>query len=148
MADLAQHYRVTRAIGAAMIASLLIYAVVVEIIRARFAPFEGFTRFPQWEVLRYAFVGLAVADAVLIRSLKARLLAARSAGTAPGAALQTASVVTFALCEVVGLWGFVLFVVAGSLVDFYFFLVLSLLLFGLHFPRWDQWQEWARRFAR
>jgi NAD/NADP transhydrogenase alpha subunit len=41
MADLAQHYRVTRAIGAAMIASLLIDAVVVEIIRARFAPFEG-----------------------------------------------------------------------------------------------------------
>ena len=52
MADLAQHYRVTRAIGAAMIASLLIDAGVVEIIRARFAPFEGFTRFSQWEVLR------------------------------------------------------------------------------------------------
>lgn len=148
MADVAQHYRVTRAISAAMIASLLIYAVVVEIIRARFAPFEGFARFPQWEVLRYAFVGLAVADAVLIRILRARLLAVRPAGSTPGAALQTASVVTFALCEVVGLGGFVLFVVAGSAVDFYFFLVLSLLLFGVHLTRWDQWQEWARRFAR
>jgi len=40
--------------------------VVVEMIRARFAPFEGFAN--------------------------ARLLAARSAGAAPGAALQTASV--------------------------------------------------------
>ena len=147
MADLARHYRITRTIGAAMIASLLVYAVAVEIIRARFAPFEGFARFPQWEVLRYAFVGLAVADAVLIRILKARLLAVRPAGSAPGAALQTTSVVTFALCEVVGLWGVVPFVVAGSAVDFYFFLVLSLLLFGVHFPRWDQWQEWARRIA-
>lgn len=148
MGDLARHYRISRTIGAAMIASLLAYAAVVEMIRARFAPFEGFARFPRWEVLRYAFVGLAVADAVLIQMVKARFLAARSAGMAPGAALQTASVVTFALCEVVGLWGFVLFVVAGSAVDFYFFLVLSLLLFGIHFPRWDQWQEWARRIAR
>lgn len=77
MADLARHYRITRTIGAAMIASLLVYAVVVETIRARFAPFG-----------------------------------------------------------------------AGSAVDFYFFLVLSLLLFGIHFPRWDQWREWARRIAR
>ncbi|MBI2561835.1 MAG: hypothetical protein HYW08_05445, partial [candidate division NC10 bacterium] len=113
MGDLARHYRISRTIGAAMIASLLAYAAVVEMIRARFAPFEGFARFPQWEVLRYAFVGLAVADAVLIRIVKARFLAARSAAV-------------------------VLFVVAGSAVDFYFFLVLSLLLFGIHFPRWDQ----------
>ena len=148
MADLGRHYRVSRTIGAAMIASLLVYAVVVEMVRARFAPFEGFARFPQWEVLRYVFVGLAVADAVLVRILKARLLAARPAGVAPGAALQMASIVTFALCEAVGVFGFVLFLVTGSAVDFYFFLVLSLLLFGIHFPRWDQWQEWARRFAR
>jgi len=148
MADLGRHYRVTRAIGAAMIASLLAYAVVVEMIRARFPPFEGFARFPQWEVLRYVFVGLAVADAVLVRILRARLLAARPAGVAPGAALQVASIVTFALCEAVGVFGFVLFLVTGSAVDFYFFLVLSLLLFGVHFPRWDQWQEWARRIAR
>ena len=66
MADLARHDRISRTIGAAMIASLLIYAVVVEFIRARFAPFAGFAN--------------------------ARLLAARSAGAAPGAALQTASV--------------------------------------------------------
>jgi len=49
MADLAQHYRITRTTGAAMIASLLVYAVVVEMVRARFAPFEGFARFPQWQ---------------------------------------------------------------------------------------------------
>lgn len=130
MADLAQHYRITGTIGAAMIASLLVYA-----------------RFPQWDVLRFAFVGLAVADAVLIRVLQARFLAARPAGLAPGAALQTASVVTFALCEAVGVLRFVLFLVAGSAVDFYFFLVPSLLLFGIHFPRWDQWEDCAVRSA-
>lgn len=148
MADLAQHCRITRMIGAAMIVSLLAYALVVQLIRINFAPFEGFSRFPQWEVLRYALVGLAVADAILIRILKARLLAARPAAAPPGVRLQTASIVTFALCEAVGLFGFVLFLIAGSALDFYFFLVLSLLLFGIHFPRWDQWEEWARQVAR
>lgn len=148
MADLAQHYRVTRTIGAAMIASLLVYAIVVQLIRITFAPFEGFARFPQWEVLRYAFVGLAVAAAALIQVLRRRLLAARPAGMVPGLALQTASIVTFALCEAVGVFGFVLFLVGGSVVDFYFFLVLSLVLFGIYFPRYDQWAQRARGMTR
>ncbi len=148
MADLARHYRITRAIGAAMVASLLVYVLIVQLVRLRFAAFAGFARFPQWEVLRYVFVGMAVADAVLIRVLKARALAAGAAVVAPGARLQVASIVSFALCEAVGVLGFVLFLIAGSPVDFYFFFVLSLLLFGIHFPRYQQWEEWARQIGR
>ncbi len=148
MADLAHHYRVTRTIGAAMIASLLVYAIVVQLIRINFPPFEGFARFPRWEVLRYAFVGLAVAGAALIRILRRRLLAVRPAGPAPGLALQTASIVTFAFCEAVGVFGFVLFLVGGRVVDFYFFLVLSLVLFGIYFPRYDRWAQRARGTTR
>lgn len=148
MADLARHFRATRIIAVAMIGSLLTYAVVAELIRARFAPFQGFSRFPGWETLRWVFLVLAAAEAVGIRFLRTALLTPRQDGRGPGERLQTASIVTFAMCESVGLFGFVLFVVSGSSADFYFFLVLSLLLFGIHFPRWDQWQEWARRFAR
>ena len=148
MAALAQHYRVTRTVGAAMVASLLVYALIVHLIRTQFAPFTGFARFPEWEILRYVFVGMAVADAVLIRVLRSRALAAGAAVGPPGAQLQVTSIVTFALCEAVGILGFVLFLIAGSAVDFYFFLVLSLLLFGIHFPRYEQWEAWARQIGR
>ena len=91
MAGLAHHYRVTRTIGAAMIASLLVY--VVEMIRARFAPFEGFARFPQWRVLRDALVELAVAGdrraplSLPLRPGRARRRrAGRAAGARPGVA--------------------------------------------------------------
>ena len=148
MADLAQHFRATRIIAVAMIVSLLTYAVIAELIRARFAPFQGFSRFPQWETLRWVFLVLAAVEAVGIRVLRTALLTRRQDGPGPGQRLQTASIVTFAMCESVGLFGFVLFVVSGSSADFYGFLVLSLLLFGIYFPRRDQWEEWARQIAR
>lgn len=148
MADLAQHFRATRIIAVAMIVSLLVYVVIVELIRTRFEPFDGFSRFPQWETLRWVFLVVAAAEAVGIRFLRAALLAPRPSGPGPGQRLQTASIATFALCESVGLLGFVLFVVSGSSADFYVFLVLSLLLFGIYFPRWDRWEEWSRQVAR
>lgn len=115
MADLAQHYRITRTIGAAMIAALLVYAVVVQIVRARLRP--------------------------------SRASRASPSGTSCASPSSGSRWLTFALCEAVGVLGFVLFLVAGSSVDFYFFLVPSLLLFGIHFPLWNQWEDWARQMT-
>ena len=150
MADLDPHFRATRIIAAAMIVSLVVYAALIELIKIQFAPFRGFARFPEelLRVLRLALLATALVEVGLIRILRRALTAARPGAAAPGPRLQTASVVTFGLCESVGIFGVVLFVTFGSSADFYLFLVLSLGLFAFYFPRRDQWEEWARQAGR
>ncbi len=138
-----QYFRATRIIAIAMVSSLVIYAMLVELIKQQFAPFRGFVQVPWWEMLRWIFLALALADAGLIRVLRRALLAPQAAGLGPGRQLQTASTVTFALCEAVGLFGLVLFLVSGSSADFYLFLALALGLFAFHFPRRARCEEWA-----
>ncbi len=138
--ELAQRYRTTTIIGVAMIAAVLGYVVVGEVIKRALAPFEGFSRFPGWETMRYVFWGIAVVDAFLIRILRNQVL------TRPvtGAKLQQASVVTYAMCESVVLFGFVLFVISGNSFDLYAFAVAALALFAIYFPRYEQWEELVR----
>ena len=147
MADLDQHLRATRIVAVALIISLLIYVCLVELIKQQFAPFGGFVQVPQREVLRWAFLAVALVEASLIRFLRGALLAPRAGAGAPGPRLQTASIVTLALCESVGVFGVVLFVISGSAADFYLFLALPLGLFAIYFPRHDRWEEWARQMA-
>ncbi len=144
MADPDPSFRATRIIAVAMILSLLIYALIAELIRMQNAPFRGFVDFPQWPVLRWVLLAIALIYAGLIPVLRRALLAPRTGGPAPGRRLQTASIVTFALCESVGVYGLVIFLISGSVADFYLFLVLSLALFGVWFPRRDRWEDWAR----
>lgn len=145
MTDLDQHFRATRIIAVSLILSLLSYAWIAELIRAQNAPFRGFVVFPQRDALRWILLAFALADAALIPVLRDAILAPRPGAGAPGPRLRTASIVTFALCEAVGLFGFMLFVIGGSPADFYLFLALALVLFAVHFPRRDRWEEWARR---
>jgi hypothetical protein len=43
------------------------------------------------------------------------------------------------------MFGVVLLVTSGSSDDFSFFIVLSLGLFAMYFPRRGQWEDWARQ---
>ena len=141
---LAQRYRITVIVGVAMIASLFLYALVAEVIQWTQAPFRGFAPFPGWEVLRYVFLGVALVEAFVIRVVRKSILA----GVITPEKLHTASVSSYAICEGVGLLGFVLFVIGGRRMDLYLFLVLSLGLFGIYFPRYEQWEELMRGGGR
>lgn len=57
MDELKRGYRVATIIGITMIVSVFIYAVVIELIKKEFAPFQGFSPFPEVEILRYIFLG-------------------------------------------------------------------------------------------
>src|SRR5260370_8724600 len=129
-----EELRGTRIVGIGMILSRLIYGGLGELIKRQSAPFRGFVQVPWWEMLRWIFLALALADAGLIRVLRGALLAPRSGGPGPGERLQTASIVTFALCESVGVFGLVLFLVSGSSADFYLFPPFALALFPSPFP--------------
>ncbi len=157
--DLRKAYRITAFIGLAMIASLIIYAVVVELIKKQNAPFGGYQPLPPDVIstLRFALLGAAAVVFFVIRLLSRLTLSGKVPLRSSSMTvlfppevqrLVSASVATYALCESVAIFGLVLFLVQGNSGDFYLFLALSLLYFSIHFPRYAVWEEWAAEQER
>ncbi len=124
-------------VGLAMIGSVFIYALVVEVLKRTLAPFAGFGGFTpaQAQTLKYLLVALAFANFVIIKIIQ-KVLGAGSAEK-----LVRATVVTFALCEAVSLFGLALFLLDGNAMDFYTFMFLSLFYFWLFFPKYQDWED-------
>ena len=140
LTTLKARYLAVNFIGLAMIASIFVYAGVVELIKWQMAPFAGFAKLDPETValLKYAFLALAAVQFGVIKAVQ-KILPARSVDN-----LSTTAVITFALCESVGVLGLVLFLLAGNSMDFYIFMVISLGFFTLFFPKYDQWEQRLR----
>ena len=134
---LKSRYLAVNFIGLAMIASVFVYAGVVELIKWQLAPFAGFAKLDPHTValIKYAFLALAAAQFGIIKVLP-KILPARAADN-----LTQAAVITFALCEAVAVLGLVLFLLAGNAMDFYVFMLISLGFFYLFFPKYEQWEQ-------
>jgi F0F1-type ATP synthase membrane subunit c/vacuolar-type H+-ATPase subunit K len=144
MESLKKAYRTSAIVCAGMIASLFIYAIVVEVINAQHRPFASF---PEIQMLRYIFYGLALLQIAVMRLLQRLLLKKTPSGDLQvlAARLSTSAIVISALCETPAIYGLVLFLLAGLYKDFYFLLAYSLGLLLFNFPRYSRWEEWAGR---
>lgn len=145
--DLHNTYKIAKTVGVAIMASLFVYAIVVEYIKRQYEPFNGFAPLPHqtFGMLRYVLLGAAGAEFFIIHFLDRALLSAKiPVGTPPSQRLMIAAVVRFALCESVAIYGLVLFLIQGSSMDFYSFLIISLFYFGIYFPRYDAWEAWVK----
>lgn len=142
-------FRRTVVMGAAICASLLVYAGMVEIMRAALKPFHGIAVVPLGKVqaLRLAVYGLAAASLIGLRLIRGRLLRGVP-GEAPRLTLMRlmrASVLTFVMAEIPALLGIVLFFATGLTRDFYILLGISLVLQFMYFPRRAQWDDLLSR---
>ena len=140
LTTLKARYLAINFIGLAMIASVFIYAGVVEVIKWRMAPFAGFSTLDPGTValIKYAFLAPAAAQFGIIKALQ-KILPTRSVEN-----LSLAAIITFTLCESVAVLGLVLFLLNGNSMDFYIFMVISLGFFYLFFPKYEQWEERVR----
>jgi hypothetical protein len=133
-------------VSAVILASLVVYLALVEVLKAALKPFRGFAGLADMQPVRYAAFGAAAAAILLILVLRARLFKRRS-GDDAGAALsrlQRASLLTMVLAEVPAVLGLVLFFVGGNAADFYKLLFASAVLAFIHFPRRGAWEEWLK----
>lgn len=144
--ELRIHLKSVTLIAAAIIASLVIYLGLVEVLRAVYRPFRGFATLANIQQLRYAVFGAAAAVIVLIRLLRPRLLRKVPREDAKTALhrLQRAAIVTMVLGEIPGILGLCLFLLSGYNIDFYVLVFASLLLVFMYFPRRAAWEEWLR----
>jgi len=153
MEKLGQYHRMATVICYGMIGTLLIFTAMVETLKATNYDFHGNLSPSVLELIRYVFVGVAILEFFVIRVTRRTILSGggRISGlsnrgdplSAKAQRLFTASIITFAFCESVGIYGLVLFLIGGSSFDFYLFLFLSLVFFAVHFPKYSQWEEWA-----
>lgn len=139
-------FRTTSIVNGALVAGLFLDALIVELIRSQFKPFGGFLPGLNLPFLRYVFYGAAVGAVVLTR-----ITAKALTRTDPredvqhfGHRLSRASIATATVAELPALLGFVLFLMAGSLRDFYYLLFVSLFLEFMYFPRFKAWQDLIR----
>lgn len=142
-ADLKKAFRMTVLVSGAIIATLFIYAVIVEIIKSELKPFKGLILTSDIHILRYLFYGLAVLVVVLIRIL-GRTLLKGNRGDVPQIFIQKlsrAAIIISVLAEIPALLGFVLFLLTGASRDFYYLLFISLFLEFMYFPRIKTWEE-------
>jgi hypothetical protein len=136
-ATLKVRYLAVNFIGLAMIAAVLVYAGVVELIKWQWAPFAGFAKLPATtaSLLKYVFLALAAGQYLVIKVMQ-KIVLARSTDNLPQAAI-----ITFALCETVAVLGLVLFLLCGNALDFYIFMVISLGFFYLFYPKYENWEK-------
>ena len=161
MDDLRKAYRIAVIIGLAMMASLLVYAVIVGVLEKDPSLIRSAPALPdsQAEIVKFALIAVTVVIFFVIRFVNASLLktngeagnlpdgrSRQSSGVPPEfGRLTTAAVITYALCEAPAIFGLVLFLLGRSSSDFHLFLLISLFYFAVHFPKFSQWEEWYRK---
>ncbi len=135
----------------ACLISLAIYLFITNIIiELHHGSFESFTKSKEVNLVKnilYLISGLTV---VVILILQRFLSNPNKIPLIPTSttnideilrALTSGSILIFALCETVALYGLVLFLIAGLLKGFYFLLGLSFVLLLICFPKREKWEE-------
>jgi len=144
--ELRAYLKPASVVGAALIASLVIYLGLVEVLRAVLKPFHGFAAAGGMQPFRLAAFGAAAVVILAILLLRPRLFRRRSDEDVPAASrrIQNASVILLVLGEIPAILGLGLFLAGGIASDFYKFLFVSLVLTFINFPRLATWEEWLK----
>ncbi|MDH4217249.1 MAG: hypothetical protein OEZ52_11025 [Candidatus Aminicenantes bacterium] len=148
--ELRKAYQISFVLHVAFMATLIIYAFTVEILRGNLQDFQGFAQNANFSWIRYIFYGMVLAQVFIIRFIRNILSKRMTSGEERILIghLNRASVISSALCEVPAVLGVVLFFIIGTARDFYVLLFVSLVLFVLYFPRYANWEEWIKTKAR
>jgi F0F1-type ATP synthase membrane subunit c/vacuolar-type H+-ATPase subunit K len=130
-----QKFQAINKIGLMMVASVFIYAFVV----FWFDKGYGVYKAPHINIgilstVKYILLALSASHYFLIRYFHKFSL--RKANYLPSGAI-----IIFALCEAVSLYGLILFFLSGNAMNFYIFMVISLLYFYLFYPKYADWER-------
>jgi F0F1-type ATP synthase membrane subunit c/vacuolar-type H+-ATPase subunit K len=141
MDELKKTYRMAVFIGVAMILSVLIYAALVELLKANLKPFKGFSPTSNMEILKYLFFVVAIAEFFVIRFIRSQVPTVKGPLSSRTSKLLSVTIITYAICESNAIFGLILFLIGGSSFDFYIFMVISIFFYAVYFPRYSRWEE-------
>jgi hypothetical protein len=138
-------YQTNKIISYALATSILVYAVIVEILRFNGAALNLLPP-AVLEKLRFVFVFLSFALYFITNFVNQKLLVKTSADTQEKLLqkLTLTNIVSLALSELPALFGLLLFLGSANPRDFYLLMIISVLLFYAFFPRYSFWSNWSR----
>ena len=154
--ELKKAYRIALAVGAFTIVSFILFAYIVHFFNNWHSPFNGLFPLVNGDTLKYVLLGASVVVSLLIRLLRYLLPSGRISIHVPtrmnifSDAVQRlffTSIITFMLCILVAFFGLAVFLVSGNPLDFYIFLVLSLVLLATNFPGHRDWTEKLKKLG-
>lgn len=126
-------------ICASVVASTLVLAVVVEIVKR--AGQVGSMLPPETaSMVRMVFYVIVFGELMALQVLRKILLSRPQGRPVSLDKLQTSSIVTSALCESIAIFGLVMYFIGGFYLDFYIFLAAAIALQLFYFPRQDSWK--------
>ena len=129
-------------VSAAIIGSLFILAAIAEWVRSAYAPFQGLVPHYEWiQGVRNFFYLMGMFNILLIRYVVMRIY------IAPGdidfqavvERLSRAGIASMLISALPWVFGLLLFLIAGDLVDFYLLFGLSVIYSMIYFPRFRSW---------
>lgn len=137
-------YRISVIVGMAIIGSLLVCVILVELIASQRVSLLDTMTAANMQMLRYVFYALSVVNVIVLRIIRGTMLRKSSADDRQAliGKLQKTSLITTALCEGPAIFGLVLFLLGGGRRDFYFLLIVSFILLFMYFPRLKNWEAW------
>ena len=141
--ELKKELRINAIVSATMMVSVLLYAVVVQIIKLQWQSTGQLPPQPA-APMKEVFYGAALFFLFVIRLARKAILK-KTRGDDYRALLhklKLSNLVTFALCEVPAVVGLVLFIRNGLYKEFYILAVCSLLVMFIYFPRYRHWEAW------
>jgi hypothetical protein len=147
--QLVRAHRTAVVIGLALMLANFVYVGIAQIMKltANPKPFTGLGAGVPIGIMRWVFIAISLSFVPLIGILREQVLKGktrlRPSGISPLVQrLVTAHVLTFGLCDAIGIFGLLLFLLAANDLDLYGFIGSALLLELYHFPRLTDWERW------
>lgn len=130
-------YKKTFITGLNIVGSTILFIIISFFINIEKQPIQNLA-------YRYYFLGAALIIAFLIRIFKRLLLTKQQNYTFIQLLkrLQTSSIITFSLCDLVAKIGIIEYLMFGITMDLYLMIFLSFVFYVVHFPRKYQWEEY------
>jgi hypothetical protein len=139
-------YKTATIIGIAMMGSVLVYVVVAELMRNLPTPWRGImfsADHQEYHYIRYGLLALGILVPLVVVKISTAVNLAPEKLANPVPALISHSVIVYGACDMVGIFGLVLFLLAGNIMDMYIFAGMSLAFSMIFFPKYSHWQEIA-----
>lgn len=154
---LRQQFKITNYIGLAMIGSIFLYAFLVIAMDKGYLSFldSGGTALNAATLakIKYLFILISAAVFLLFKFRKNNILQffQKQYAKSPYPTvlpLFAFTLLVFALCEVIGIYGLVLFILSRNTTDFFIFMTISLLYFYLFYPKYAEWEQFINQKPR
>lgn len=136
-------HRQAMVVTGAIASSLVIYAVMIEVLRRVLPAPVAFESFEMLRIALFAVAGVLVFTSTVLKGALLRNPPAH--GDMRIQRLRSASILTAAFAEIPVIFGLILFIVGRESSDFYILLVVSIYMLVRHFPRREQWESYVRR---